>query len=134
LKEKKNEAAVPVFQQALAAARDIQQARDAAAGLEQLGAKVSVGEHLGFLMDWYLIGPFDGGGQKGFHLSYAPEKSVDLKAELVGQGAKKLHWKRYKAAEPTHTSGARHQALVDLRSKEALGDADDAVAFAYTEF
>jgi hypothetical protein len=36
--------------------------------------------------------------------------------------------------ETVPTSGNRHQVLVDLRTKEALGDADDAVAFAYTEF
>jgi hypothetical protein len=127
-------AAEPVLRQAFTSARDVQQARDAAAGLEQLGIQVGVGEHLGFLMDWYLIGPFDGGGQKGFQLSYPPETKVDLREELTGQGGKKLRWVRYQAREPAHASGARHQALVNLREKDALGDADDAVAYAYTEF
>jgi hypothetical protein len=122
------------FRRAFAASRDIAQARAAAAGLEQLGVKMSVATHLGFLMDWQLIGPFDGGGQKGYRLSFPPEQKVDLRAELTGQGGRKLRWVRYRAQEPAHASGARHQALVDLRVQEALGDADDAVAYAYTEF
>ena len=67
-------------------------------------------------------------------MSYPPEKSVNLREELSGQGGKKLRWLRHRVQEPAHTSGARHQALVNLRAKDALGDADDAVAFAYTEF
>jgi hypothetical protein len=134
LKARSKDDAAARFRQALAASRDVTQARAAAAGLEQLGAKVSVAEHLGFLMDWYLIGPFDGGGQKGFTLSYPPETKVDLAGELAGQHGKKLRWVRYRALEPAHASGARHQALVNLREKEALGDADDALAYAYSEF
>ncbi len=134
LKQGLNERALPIFRRALDASRDVQQTREAAAALEKLGVKTSVAAHLGFLMDWYLIGPFDGQGQKGFHLSYPPEKQIDLKAELTGQGDKKIRWIRYHAKEPPHTSGARHQALVNLAEKEALGNADDAVAFAYTEF
>jgi hypothetical protein len=126
----KKDEAREVFRQAFTASRDIMQARAAAAGLD---AKVSVARHLGFLMDWYLIGPFDGGGQKGHQLVYPPEKSVDLKATLDGQKGK-VRWQRYRVQEPPPTSAARHQALVDLRAKDALGDADDAVAFAYTEF
>jgi hypothetical protein len=125
--------ALAVYRTAFAASRDVQQARQAAVGLQNLGVKVSVGEHLGFLMDWYLIGPFDGMGMKGFRTAYPPEKEIDLKAEYPGQG-KKVRWVRYRVQEPPPTSGGGHQALVNLRQKEALGDADDAVAFAYTEF
>jgi hypothetical protein len=123
-----------LLRRALYSSRDVAQARAAAAGLESLGVKTSVAEHLGFLMEWYVIGPFDGGGQKGFGLSYPPEMKVDLRGELMGQGSKKLRWRRYQVREPGHISGARHQALVNLREPEALGDADDAVAYAYTEF
>jgi hypothetical protein len=126
--------ALQSYRTALAASRDMQQTRDAAAGLGQLGEKVSVAAHLGFLTQWQLIGPFDGMGQKGFKTIYPPEKEVHLAGELEGQGGRKLRWVRYQAQEPLPTSGARHQALVDLRAKDALGDADDAVAFAYTEF
>lgn len=125
--------AVAAFRVAFAASRDLQQARAAAAGLLELGVTVSVAEHMGFLTDWYLIGPFDSQGKQGFKLTYPPEKKVDLSEELPGQG-KKVRWLRYRVKEPPPTSGARHQALVNLREKDALGDADDAVAFAYTTF
>lgn len=125
--------AVNLYRQAFDKSRDIQQARDAAVGLDANGVKVSVGEHLGFLMDWHLIGPFDGKGQKGFHLTYPPEKKVDLTEELDGQNGK-VRWKRFQVKETASTSKDRHQALVNLTDKNAIGNADDAVAFAYTEF
>lgn len=124
--------ALRLFRRAFEKSRDVQQGRDAAAGLETAGVKVSVAQHLGFLTDWHLIGPFDGKGQKGLHNTYPPEKSVDLSQELEGQKGK-VRWIRYQVKEPAHNSNARHQALVDLREKRALGDADDAVAFAYAE-
>jgi hypothetical protein len=126
--------ALATYVRAFDAARDMVQARKAAAGLQSFGKNPSVAAHMGFLVDWYLAGPFDGMGMKGFHTAYPPEKGVDLKAEYQGQGDKKLRWVPYKAREPAYTSGDRHQALVNLRERDALGDADDAVAFAYTEF
>jgi hypothetical protein len=134
LKQSDGGAASVLIRQAFAASRDVQQARDAAAALEKVGVKVSVGEHLGFLMEWYLIGPFDAQAKKGFRFSYSPEKNVDLKETLIGQAGKRLRWVRYHATEPPHTSGGRHQALINLAEKDALGNADDAVAYAYTEF
>ena len=125
--------AVIQYRRAFDKSRDVMQAREAAAGLEASGVTMSVAEHLGFLTDWHLIGPFDGNGQKGFQQTYAPEKKVDLSRELEGQKGK-VRWIRYQVKEPMHSSNARHQALVDLREKRALGDADDAVAFAYAEF
>jgi hypothetical protein len=120
-----------LFRKAFDASREIDQGRAAAAGLAALGSRVSVAEHLGFFRDWYLIGPFDGKGMKGFYLRYPPEDKVDLTRELDGQNGK-VRWKRYQAPE---MSSGRHQVLVDLRDRaKALGDADDAVAFAYTEF
>jgi hypothetical protein len=125
--------ALDMFRRAFDSSRDMMQARAAAVGLGELGVTVSVAQHMGFFTDWYIIGPFDGGGQKGVKNIYPPEKQVDLKATLDGQNGK-LRWKRLQVKETAPTSGNRHQVLVDLRTKEALGDADDAVAFAYTEF
>jgi hypothetical protein len=120
------------FRKALDASRDLQQGRDAAAGLLALGVKVSVAEHMGFLMDWYLIGPFDAGGMKGFTTVYPPELGIDLTAEYVGKNGK-VKWKRYKVEEPSPKVNAKHIAMINLAEKRALGNADDAVAFAYTE-
>jgi hypothetical protein len=126
--------ALAAYAKAFEASRDMMQARAAAGGMKEFEKSPNVAAHMGFLVDWYLAGPFDGMGMKGFHNSYPPERGVDLSAEYAGQGGKKLRWVRYKAREPAYTSGDRHQALVNLRERDALGDADDAVAFAYTEF
>ena len=133
LKQGAKDKAAAVFRKALEASRDMQQGKAAAAGLLDLGIRASVAEHMGFLMDWYLIGPFDARGKNGFTTSYAPEKGVDLKAVYQGKD-KKVRWVHYQVREPSPKSGGRHVALVDLRAREALGDADDAVAYAYTEF
>jgi len=76
-----------------------------------LGAPVGIAEHFGFLRDWYVIGPFDGHGMKGFKTAYPPEQKVDLAAGYEGKDGKKLGWKRLTAPEgPT----VRFSALVDL--------------------
>jgi hypothetical protein len=124
--------AVAAYRKALDASRDVAQARAAAAGLDGLGVKASVAEHLGFLTEWYLIGPFDARGMKGFTTAYPPEKGVDLKAEHPGKG-KKVRWVHYRVREAPPKTASGHVALVNLRAPEALGDADDAVAYAYTE-
>jgi hypothetical protein len=133
LKKKAVKEAEPILREAFECARDQQQLRDAAAALAQLGVTVSVAKQMGFLTDWYLIGPFDGMSKKGFQLDYPPQKKVDLGAELAGQGGT-VRWKRYQVREPSPSVRGGHQALVSLRDKAALGDADDAVGFAYTEF
>lgn len=125
--------AAKLYRLAFDKSRDLLQARAAALGLKEIGAiDVSVAEHMGFLMDWHLIGPFDGKDQKGFHLAYPPEKKIDLSEVLDGQKGK-VRWKRFQVKETPPTSKDRHQALVNLTGKGALGNADDAVAFAYTE-
>jgi hypothetical protein len=119
-----------VYRKAFAAVRDLQQARKVAAALEKTGVHVSVAKHLGFLTDWYVIGPFDANGMKGFKTVYPPERGIDLKVELEGKG-KKVRWIRFRAPEPPPSAGGPHVALVNLIV--SLGNADDAVAYAYTE-
>jgi hypothetical protein len=111
-----------------ASSRDLAQSRAVAARLKELGAPVSVADHMGFLRDWYVIGPFDARGMKGFKTVYPPEEKIDLAATYQGQG-RMVSWKRYLAPEAT---AGTHAALVNLR--EPLGEAEDAVAYAYTAF
>lgn len=124
--------AIAAYQRALDSTRDVPQAQRAAAALLDFGIEKSVARHFGFLTDWYLVGPFDAPNKKGFSTVYPPEKKVDLKATYKGQ-SNKIHWKRYRVQEPSPKIRAKHVALVNLREARALGDADDAVAFAYTE-
>src|SRR4051812_23488292 len=126
-KELPPEKAVAALRRAFDASRDLEQSRAVAARLKDRGVTVSVADHMGFLRDWYVIGPFDAKGSKGFSAVYPPEKGVDLDAVLPGKGDKKLRWKRETVAEATT---GRFPVLIDLR--KPLGDADDAVAYAWT--
>jgi outer membrane protein assembly factor BamB len=123
------EKAIETLRTGFRASRDLAQARAVAARLKELGETVSVARHMGFLGDWYVIGPFDAGGGKGFRTAYPPEKKVDLAATHEGQGGKQLTWRRETVAE---SATGRFPILVDLR--KPLGDADDAVAYAWTGF
>jgi len=127
-KDMPKEKRVAALHTAFVATRDLPQSRTVAAKLKLLGQTVSVADHFGFLRDWYVIGPFDAHGMKGFKSVYPPEEKVDLAAVYDGK-QKNVSWKRYLSPE---TTGGLHVALVNLR--EPLGDAEDAVAYAYTAF
>jgi hypothetical protein len=126
------DAAVAAYRAAFNAARDLPQAKLAASRLRTFGVEVSVADHMGFLRDWYCVGPFDAYGMKGFKSAYPPEGGkVNLGAEYDGKKGK-VRWRRYQVREPPPSAGGAHVALINLR--EPLGDAADAVAFAYTAF
>jgi hypothetical protein len=124
------EKALAAYRQAFAACRDVTQAQTLAGRLKALGATVSVATYLGFLTDWYVIGPFDAHGRKGFQTVYPPEEKIDLAAELPGK-AGPVRWRHYRVKEAAAGAPAR-VALVNLL--EPLGNAEDAVAYAYTAF
>jgi hypothetical protein len=126
-KELPPQKATAALKRAFEASRDLEQSRAVASLLKERGATVSVADHMGFLRDWYVIGPFDARGRKGFSAVYPPEKGVDLDAVLEGKGDKKLRWKRETVTE---AATGRFPVLIDLR--KPLGDADDAVAYAWT--
>lgn len=129
-KDGAKEEALAAYRKAFAACRDVTQAQTLASRLKALGVTVSVAAHLGFLTDWYVIGPFDAHGRKGFTTVYPPEEKIDLTAELPGK-AGPVRWRRYRVKEATSGAPAR-VALVNLL--EPLGHAEDAVAYAYTAF
>jgi hypothetical protein len=120
--------AMSAFQRAFQATDDVTQAQRLAHHLKQLGVSVDLASHFGFLTDWYVIGPFDGKQQRGFRAVYPPEQQVDLKAKLPGKTGL-VRWRRYHAAVAWEGLPAR-VALVNLL--EPLGQAEDAVAYAYT--
>src|SRR5262249_7772931 len=119
---------VAALRKLFASTRDLPQSQAVAAKLKEGGAPVSVADHFGFLRDWYVIGPFNARGMKGFKAVYPPEEKIDLTATYEGKD-KKVSWKRHQSAE---TPTGAHVALINLR--EPLGDAEDAVAYAYTAF
>jgi hypothetical protein len=44
------------------------------------------------LSKWYHLGPLDNTGNRGFDTSHPCEQAVDLKAEYVGKGNRKIQW------------------------------------------
>lgn len=104
-------------------ARDSTQITTAADGLAALGEKVSVVEHMGFVTDWYLLGPFAAPGMTGFDASFPPEKEVDLQSEFDGKDGNRIRWLRHHTAD--------RLASIDL--VQAIAPVAEAVAYAYTE-
>jgi hypothetical protein len=122
VKDNKDQA-IPLFEKALAAARDLEQVSAAARALGELGKPVDMAKHLGLIPDWKVIGPFDNQKQKGVDTAYPPEKKIDLSGEYAGK-AGKVRW-------TAHVSKDR-LAVVDLHA--ILGKQQEAVAYAVTEF
>jgi len=120
--EKKAEAR-SLFQQAFAAARDKDQIDKAAKRLKDLGQAIDLAKHLGFILDWKLIGPFANVEQKGVEMPYPPEKALDFKAEYDGK-AGKVRWKDYVSKD--------ENGIVDLNI--GVGQHIEAVGYAATEF
>jgi hypothetical protein len=48
-----------------------------------------------FLMDWWIIGPFDNPDQKGLQVVYPPEKEFDTDKTYHGRKNRSVTWKRY---------------------------------------
>ncbi|MGE3804963.1 MAG: hypothetical protein AB7K24_09855 [Gemmataceae bacterium] len=124
----KKEKATNAFRRAFNATRDVKQAQQIGSRLKEAGETVSLARHFGFLTDWQVIGPFDAKNQMGFKTVYPPEEKVDLKAEYAGKSGK-IKWQPYQVKE-TLTGLPQRACLVNLL--EPLGNAEDAVAYAYT--
>jgi hypothetical protein len=69
--------ALPLFREALATANDLEQVRLLAGRLKPFGETIDVARHLGFVLRWKLIGPFDNTAIKGFAAVYPPEQKIE---------------------------------------------------------
>lgn len=115
--------AIPLLSKAFAASRDLDQVKDLAAKLKEQKQEVDLPSHLGFLMAWHIVGPFDNIGDKGWDIAYAPESGVDLAATYDGQ-KEKVKWVTHETAD--------EYGVVDL--EKVLDKHKGAVSYAYTEF
>jgi hypothetical protein len=119
----KKEEALAMYRKAFQHARESGQVTSSADRLSALGEKTSIVEHLGFIVDWQMIGPFDAPEKTGYDLKLPPEEQVDLAATYAGQAGSKIGWKR------VHTED--RMGLIDLA--QAIAPAKEAVAYAYAE-
>ena len=91
--------------------------------LDELGQKVDITRHFGFIVRWHLVAPFDNTGTKGFDVAYPPEEGVDLSATYPGKGVQ-VSWK-------AHVTDDRY-GIVDIN--KAVDKYNGAIGYAYTEF
>jgi hypothetical protein len=120
--EKKAEAR-PCYQAVFVAARDKDQIDKAAKRLKDLGQTIDLAKHLGFILDWKLIGPFANVEQKGVATAYPPEKALDFRAEYDGK-ENKVRWKDHVSKD--------ENGIIDLNI--GVGQHTEAVGYAATEF
>jgi putative heme-binding domain-containing protein len=59
--------------------------------------------------EWMAVGPFPNDSDKGFDISYPPEKKVDINAEYEGKNGQTVTWQRVK----TETLHGRHYTSAD---------------------
>lgn len=88
------DAAKKTYLTALNGARDEDQINDVVKPLEEMGVKIDLPRHFGFVMDWYVIGPFDNTGKKGFNVAYPPESEVQLDKKYAGQKGE-VGWSKF---------------------------------------
>ncbi len=112
-----------LYQRALRHSRDLDQIKTSAAKLKELGAAPDIAGHMGFVLAWRLIGPFDNTGDMGWDVAYPPETKVDLAAELDGQKGK-VRWLSHVTSDDF--------GRVDLN--KVLANHKGAIAYAYVEF
>jgi hypothetical protein len=120
--EKKAEAK-PLFQKAFAAARDKDQIDKSAKRLKELGESIDLAKHLGFVLDWKLVGPFPNVEEAGVETAYPPEKALDFKAEYDGK-AGKVRWTDYASKDD--------YGIVDLNA--GIGQHTEVAGYAAAEF
>ncbi|MEI8016819.1 MAG: hypothetical protein WCH39_01405 [Schlesneria sp.] len=92
--ERNKEAESKILRQALNGAIDDDQVKAIVKPLKELGEIVDLQKHFGFLTEWYLIGPFDNVGLKGFNIAYPPEAERNFKAKYAGKSGE-VEWKSY---------------------------------------
>ena len=110
------------YRKAFGHARDLDQIKESSAKLKELGQKPDVAGHMGFVLTWHVIGPFDNVADKGWDTAYPPESRVDLAAEYEGQKGL-VKWSPHTTAD--------EYGMVDLT--KALDKHKGAVAYAYAE-
>ena len=79
---------LPLYQKALAAAREVDQIQLVTKKLRATGQTVDLPRLFGFLLAWKVIGPFDNTATKGFDTAFAPETEIKLDAEYDGKSGK----------------------------------------------
>lgn len=115
-------AALALYKKVLGCARDLDQVNLIAKQLKELGNEIDLTSHYGFITRWMIAGPFDNTKEKGYHISYPPDKGVDLAAAYTGKADKEVRWLEHVTAEP--------MGVVNLN--KVIGKLKASIGYAYT--
>jgi hypothetical protein len=111
------------LREAFHASRDIDQVQAIAQQLRQADLPADTAAHLGFILTWNLIGPFDNTDTAGFDIAYPPENEINLQQQYAGKNSQ-VAWKSHITTDD--------YGVVNLN--EALGKAMGVIAYAHAEF
>ena len=75
-------------------ARDRDQVDEIAKALKKWNEELDTAAHFGFIRDWAVLSTFDNTDEKGFAISYEPEKKLDFQTTYVGKENKPATWKK----------------------------------------
>jgi hypothetical protein len=117
------EAQLAAYQKVFRHCRDHDQIKATAAKIKELGGKVDLPLHYGFVATWKIVGPFDNVNDKGWDLAYPPEEKIDLTAKYAGQKGE-IGW--------IESTTSDELGSVDLN--KVLDKHKGAIAYAYCEF
>jgi hypothetical protein len=116
--DKQTDHARSSYHKAFLHARESDQVLQAVAKLKGIGETVDPVAHLGFVTRWWLLGPFPAPAMTGFAAEFAPEKEVDLRAELDSESGQKLRWRLHETSDQLGESNLI-QAIAAV--KESVG-------------
>jgi hypothetical protein len=112
-----------LYTQAFNAALDPDQLDLAFDELKELGEKPDLKARLGFISDWWVIGPFDHHQGIGFEAKYPPEDEIALEKKYTGTKGE-VAWAQQQSAQ-------RH-GVIDFN--KFIGKLKGAAGYAYCEF
>ena len=98
LEKKEAGAAIAAYGKGLGGARDEDQIKELAKKLRDLGQKVDLPKHFGFLMNWKMIAAFSNADRSGFDTVYPPEKELKFDATYEGK-VKSAKWVDFTSAD-----------------------------------
>ncbi|MFN0077885.1 MAG: hypothetical protein ACKVY0_15625 [Prosthecobacter sp.] len=98
LEKQDKEKAIVAFGKGLSGARDEDQIKELTKKLRELGQKVDLPKHFGFLMNWKLIAAFSNADRGGFDTVFPPEKELKFDASYEGK-IKPAKWLDFTSAD-----------------------------------
>lgn len=122
-KTENEEQKVNLYQKVLVKGREVDQITEASQALEEKGEKINLTRLMGFLTNWFTVGPFQNKDRTGFAKAYLPETRINHKEEYEGTSGL-TSW----------TAFSTQDKLGMLDINKQYGELKEVVAYAETKF